>query len=473
MPYLRVVSKGRNFVTSFGSFRPNFEQKSPNFASNFLRLEKNFTMRVLSTLPTHVVVGLPALSPTMESGTISKWMLKEGDSFGPGDVLCQVETDKATVDFESQEDGIVGKILVPAGSKEIKVGDPILITVEEESSVEAFKNHKGEETSTVETSNEVAPSKPSQPIKEIETEKKFTPKSGAKNSTGRIFASPKAKYLANQMNYPLEKITGTGPNGRIISADVYEYKEISEPIKSPEDFDQVEEYSSVHQTEDFSDLLRQKMTLSKQTIPHYYLTVDLNLDEMLESMKLLNQSSSEGDEISLNVLLVKAASLACKAVPSVNSFWMENFVRQFEEVNINLFMASEFGVISPLIRNVQSKGIKAISNEIKDLTESVKEKSADKSIHQSGTFSVINLGSYGINSLSPIVVPPQACILGLGAAERKVVPSDSPSKDEVYKISTYLKATLSCDHRVVDGAVGAQWLQAYKKLVENPITLLL
>eukprot|EP00611_Tribonema_gayanum_P002698 TRINITY_DN12032_c0_g1_i5.p2 TRINITY_DN12032_c0_g1~~TRINITY_DN12032_c0_g1_i5.p2 ORF type:complete len:299 (-),score=114.09 TRINITY_DN12032_c0_g1_i5:110-1006(-) len=216
-----------------------------------------------------------------------------------------------------------------------------------------------------------------------------------------------------------------------------------------------------------------KMTISKQTVPHYYLTVDLNLEELLAIRAKLNKDLPEDAQLSLNDMLLKAAALACAAVPDVNASWMESFVRQYHSVDINVFVNTDGGLVTPIVRDVGRRGLKAVSDEVRTLAHAAKESSLDASQVATGTLSVVNLGAFGVKSAAPIVTPPQACILALGTAEERVVPNDDPASEQIYKVATCLSATLSCDHRVVDGAVGAQWLAAFKKLVENPLTMLL
>jgi pyruvate dehydrogenase E2 component (dihydrolipoamide acetyltransferase) len=433
----------------------------------------------------------------MESGSIASWNLKEGDTFSAGDVMCSVETDKATVDFEAQDDGVLAKILVDAGPDEIKCGQPILVTVEEGVDVSAFVNFKLDENS----SSPPAPPPKSTPIEAptpavSESVQSASPPSfSVKAQTDRVVASPLAFKLAKEMGYSLQSIPGTGPGGRIIAADVKEYvpgvAETTTTAAAAEAKGAPTETTSQTMIagppvagDGYTDFpiseaakeIAARLSQSKRNVPHYYLTVDITMDNLLKTRSSLNDAL--GGEISLGAyeLLLKAAAISMKAVPSANASWMDSVVRVYDSVDINVVVGSGDTLATPLIRDCGRKGVKSISEELSSATAHLEEGDNPASSPPAsalGTFTVTNIGMYGVKSCAPIIREPQACALALGALENRIVPSDDENSEEIYKESVVMTATLSCDHRVVDGAVGAQWLGAFKSHVENPSTLLL
>jgi pyruvate dehydrogenase E2 component (dihydrolipoamide acetyltransferase) len=450
-------------------------------------------VRFFSSYPPHELVGLPSLSPTMESGSIAAWNLKEGESFIAGDIFCSVETDKATVDFEAQDDGVLAKILAQAGPDEIKCGDPIMITIEDEAHLGAFADY------TLDSGTESSPPAPdaaptstasSPSPKSLPAENKGTPDvttSATSPDTGdRIVASPLAHMLAKEMGYNISKIPGTGPNGRIIAADVKEYTpgavEDADTVDTPAPAQAAMKSSpaqpvsgSGYTDYPLSESAREvaaRLAQAKRNVPHYYLTVDIAVDELLKIRSTLNATLDESAALGVYELLLKAAALSMKAVPSANASWMDSVVRVYDSVDINVVVGSGDSLVTPVIQNCSSKGLKAISEELGSAVKALEEDD-DAPIGGLGTFTVMNLGMYGVKSCAPIIREPQACALAIGALETRIVPNDDPDAEDIYKESVMFTATLSCDHRVVDGAVGAQWLQAFKSHVQNPTTLLL
>lgn len=456
----------------------------------------------------------------MESGTIASWKIKEGDSYRAGDVLCEVETDKATVSFEAQDDGILAKILV-SGGKEIKVGEPIMVTVDNVKDVPAFQSFvPGGAAPAMEaaplkdsvTSPAASPSSPSQASNKTST----TPT--AVSNEGRVVASPLAWTLAKDkgINLASLQIPGSGPGGRIIAADVKEFvppmvhqvaetAAVSSPsmaasasttvvpgktpvITTPKPTTVPAQTVVVggggytdYSLSESAQLIAAQLTASKQTVPHYYLTVDVCLDKLVELRSTLNKalgnnaSSGSKSSITLNDLLIKATAVSMKSCPSANASWLGHAVRVYDSVDVNLVMGNGDSLYAPVIRNVGARGLVSISDEIATALAQIQEKTvSSEAFSAMGTVTVMNLGMYGIKSCAPIIRQPQAVALALGAAENRIVPNDDEKEGaEMYKTSVMLTATLSCDHRVVDGAVGAQWLSAFKAAVENPATLLL
>ncbi|RID56623.1 hypothetical protein BRARA_F00054 [Brassica rapa] len=434
-----------------------------------------------SDLPPHQEIGMPSLSPTMTEGNIAKWLKKEGDKVAPGEVLCEVETDKATVEMECMEEGFLAKIVKAEGSKEIQVGEVIAITVEDEEDIGKFKDYTPSSTAdATPPKEEPAPPPPKEekveqasPPPEPKTSKPSPPPSG-----DRVFASPLARKLAEDNNVPLSSIKGTGPEGRIVKADIEDYlasggKEASEKQSKVTD--------SKVPALDYVDLphsqirkvTASRLAFSKQTIPHYYLTVDACVDKLMGLRSQLNsfQEASGGKRISVNDLVVKAAALALRKVPQCNSSWTDDYIRQFKNVNINVAVQTENGLYVPVVKDADKKGLSTIGEEVRLLAQKAKENSLKPEDYEGGTFTVSNLGGpFGIKQFCAVVNPPQAAILAVGSAEKRVVPGNGPDE---YNFASYMPVTLSCDHRVVDGAIGAEWLKAFKGYIENPESMLL
>mmetsp|Transcript_28179 Transcript_28179/g.37489 ORF Transcript_28179/g.37489 Transcript_28179/m.37489 type:complete len:447 (-) Transcript_28179:178-1518(-) len=440
---------------------------------------------------------------TMEAGTIAKWNKSEGEEFIAGDILCEVETDKATVDFEAQDDGVIAKILADAGPAEIQCGEPICITVEELADAGAFKDYVVEASaaSTPEPAAATPPPATPEPVAApapaVATPPPVAAATAPTAEGGRVVASPLAHKLAKELGHgPISAlhITGSGPNGRVIAADVREYippaateapaaavvteaaaPAAATPPSPPIPGDGYTDYPLSPAALEIASQLAH----SKQNVPHYYLTVDITLDSLLDLRSTLNGSlGKEEAGISVNDLLIKAAASAMKAVPSANASWMESSVRVYDTVDVNVVVGSGDALYAPVVRNVGGRGLKSISDEVNAAVSAIDE--AEEGVGPSGeafgpmgTFTIMNLGMYGIKSCAPIIREPQACALALGAIENRIVPNDDPDSEEIYKQVTMVTATLSCDHRVVDGAVGAQWLGAFKSHAENPATLLL
>lgn len=432
----------------------------------------------------------------MESGSIAGWNLKEGDAFAAGDVMCSVETDKATVDFEAQDDGVIAKILVQAGPDEIQCGEPILVTVEESEDVSAFADFKAE-GGAPERQEETPPPAATPPPPAAAPALAATPTPAPAIASGeRLVASPLAHMLAKELGYSLPSIPGTGPGGRIISADVREFvpgegaATAAAATTTPSPVTSAASESMLAGPPvlgaGFADFpiseaaqeMAARLAQSKRNVPHYYLTVDIAMDNLLKTRSSLH--AALGDEASLGVyeMLLKAAAVSMKAVPSANGSWMDSVVRVYDSVDINVVVGSGDTLYTPVIRDCGTKGIKGISDELNKAMCYLEPKDDEGEVTPPppsaiGTFTVINIGMYGVKSFAPIIREPQACALAIGALENRIVPNDDENSDEIYKECVVMTATLSCDHRVVDGAVGAQWLSAFKSHVENPSTLLL
>ncbi|PKA61963.1 Dihydrolipoyllysine-residue acetyltransferase component 2 of pyruvate dehydrogenase complex, mitochondrial [Apostasia shenzhenica] len=436
----------------------------------------------VSDLPPHQEIGMPSLSPTMTEGNIARWLKKEGDKISPGEVLCEVETDKATVEMECMEEGYLAKILKGDGSQNIKVGEIIAITVEEEEDIGKFKDFQASASSNQPTeskeSTETATASTTKESEQVKSpELKISLGEASSRSEDRIFSSPLARKLAEDNNVPLSSLKGTGPDGRILKADVEDYlASIARTVSESKILDSgalhALNYSDIPNSQ-IRKVTASRLLLSKQTIPHYYLTVDTRVDKLMELRGQLNslQESSGGKRISVNDLVIKAAALALKKVPQCNSSWMNDFIRQYHNVNINVAVQTENGLFVPVIRDADKKGLSKIAEEVKKLAQKAKENSLKPEEYEGGTFTVSNLGGpFGIKQFCAIINPPQSCILAVGSAEKRVIPGNGLNQ---FEFGSFMSVTLSCDHRVIDGAIGAEWLKAFKGYLENPTSMLL
>ncbi|KAK8503363.1 hypothetical protein V6N13_016624 [Hibiscus sabdariffa] len=431
-------------------------------------------------LPPHQEIGMPSLSPTMTEGNIARWLKKEGDKVNPGEVLCEVETDKATVEMECMEEGYLAKIIKGDGSKEIKVGEIIAITVEEEEHIAKFKDYSpsAADSGAPAEKEPAAPPPKQEPVEQPVSSPEPKSKPASPPSEDRFFASPLARKMAEDHRVALSSIKGTGPDGHIVKADIEDYlasrgKEVSAPTPKTKDGKlEALDYVDIPHSQ-IRKVTASRLLFSKQTIPHYYLTVDTCVDKLLGLRSQLNslQEASGGKRTSVNDLVIKAAALALRKVPQCNSSWTDDYIRQYNNVNINVAVQTENGLYVPVIRNADKKGLSSIAAEVKQLAQKAKENSLKPEDYEGGTFTVSNLGGpFGIKQFCAIINPPQSGILAVGSAEKRVIPGSGP---EQFNFASFMSVTLSCDHRVIDGAIGAEWLKAFKGYIENPETMLL
>ncbi|XP_037402079.1 dihydrolipoyllysine-residue acetyltransferase component of pyruvate dehydrogenase complex, mitochondrial isoform X2 [Pygocentrus nattereri] len=446
-----------------------------------------------SSYPPHMKILLPALSPTMTMGTVQRWEKKVGEKLNEGDLLAEIETDKATIGFEVQEEGYLAKIMIPEGTRDVPLGTPLCIMVEKESDIQAFADYV--ETGVAATPPPAptpvatpppaaAPAAPATPTPAAPT---AAPAAAARK--GRVFASPLAKKLAAEKGIDLAQVTGTGPDGRITKKDIETFvpaKAAPAPIApaaapvapTPGRVPAAPAVAPVP-TGTFTDIpisnirrvIAQRLMQSKQTIPHYYLSVDINMDQVLDLRKELNaEVKADNIKLSVNDFIIKASALACLKVPEANSSWMDTVIRQNHVVDVSVAVSTPSGLITPIVFNAHIKGLTAISKDTVSLATKAREGKLQPHEFQGGTFTVSNLGMYGIKNFSAIINPPQACILAVGGSEKRLLPADN---ERGFDVSNMMSVTLSCDHRVVDGAVGAQWLAEFRKFLEKPITMLL
>uniref|UniRef100_A0A2K5QNM1 Acetyltransferase component of pyruvate dehydrogenase complex n=1 Tax=Cebus imitator TaxID=2715852 RepID=A0A2K5QNM1_CEBIM len=455
------------------------------------------------SLPPHQKVPLPSLSPTMQAGTIARWEKKEGDKINEGDLIAEVETDKATVGFESLEECYMAKILVAEGTRDVPIGAIICITVGKPEDIEAFKNYTLDSSAAATPQAAPAPSPaataspptpaqapgssypahmqvatvPPTPQPLAPTPSAPCPATPA-GPKGRVFVSPLAKKLAVEKGIDLTQVKGTGPDGRITKKDIDSFvppKAAPAPaaVVPPASPGMAPVPTGVFTDIPISSIRRviaQRLMQSKQTIPHYYLSIDVNMGEVLLVRKELNKILEGRSKISVNDFIIKASALACLKVPEANSSWMDTVIRQNHVVDVSVAVSTPAGLITPIVFNAHIKGLETIANDVISLATKAREGKLQPHEFQGGTFTISNLGMFGIKNFSAIINPPQACILAIGASQDKLVPADN---EKGFDVASMMSVTLSCDHRVVDGAVGAQWLAEFRKYLEKPITMLL
>ena len=421
--------------------------------------------RYFADLPAHETLKMPALSPTMTEGTIVKWLKKEGEKVKAGETMFEVETDKATVGYEVQDDIYIAKILVQEGTTKIALGQPVAILVSKADRLAAFKDYSAtsENKPAPVTAKTPAPEevKHQEPTKHEQVQ--------ASNDPSRKFISPLAKNLAKEHNIDYKNISGTGPNGRVIKDDILGAASSKGPsIVPPPEQKPVEDragYKDVPHTS-MRAVTASRLLESKQKIPHFYLSIDCRMDKLLSFRKLLNDIGEV--KVSVNDLVIKASALALLKVPEVNSSWTDQAIRTYKNVDISIAVQTPKGLITPIIKNAHIKRIGEIAKEAKDLASLAKEGKLKPEQFIGGTFTISNLGMFGIKEFSAIINPPQAAILAVGASEGRVVPSG-----DTFKVENFMSVTLSSDHRVVDGAIGANWLKTFKRYIEEPYTMLL
>ncbi|XP_005094120.1 dihydrolipoyllysine-residue acetyltransferase component of pyruvate dehydrogenase complex, mitochondrial isoform X2 [Aplysia californica] len=442
-------------------------------------------------LPEHVKVTLPALSPTMEMGTIIAWQKKEGDKVSEGDLLVEIETDKASMGFESSDEGYLAKIFIPDGSKDVPLGKLMCIIVSEESDIAAFKDYTPKPEDDQPPPSQVggapaaappppppaaAASPPPTPAAPVAAPSAPAAQPSLSGPGGRIFATPFARAIAAEKGIDLKNVRGSGPDGQIRAADVSSAQPEAAVAAAPAGVAISPATSTSFEDMPLTNMRRaiaNRLTLSKQTIPHYYLNIEVNVERILSIRKELNATLEKQGlkKISVNDFIIKASALASKKVPEANSAWMGDFIRQYNTMDICVAVATDNGLITPIVFNAESKGLGQIAQDVAALAAKAREGKLQPQEFQGGTFTVSNLGMFGVKHFSAVINPPQSCILAVGGAEKKVVVDSS--SESGYSSSTVMMVTLSCDHRVVDGAVGAQWLSEFKQLMEKPESMLL
>ncbi|PHS28747.1 MAG: pyruvate dehydrogenase complex dihydrolipoamide acetyltransferase [Robiginitomaculum sp.] len=425
-----------------------------------------------------IQILMPALSPTMEEGTLAKWLVKEGDEINAGDVIAEIETDKATMEVDAVEEGVLAKILIPGGSENVAINTVIALILEE-----------GEDASALEGADVAAPAvqspspspQPSPQGEGVRAQPASTPQISSADTSpsprrgegrgeggARTKASPLAKRLAKEAGLDLATIIGTGPGGRIVKRDIKTAPASAATApattapQAPGGFDLVP-------LDGMRKVIAARMTESFRDVPHFPLNIDCKLDALLTARKDINEAAAEdGIKISVNDFVIRASALALKNVPAANASYTPEGFKLWHDVDIAVAVAIEGGLITPVVRQAQAKGLAAISAEVKDLAGRAKARKLMPEEYQGGTFTISNMGMMGIKSFASIINQPQACILSIGAGEKRPVVIG----DEL-GIATIMTVTLTCDHRVVDGAIGAEFLKYFKRYIENPAMMLL
>ena len=433
-----------------------------------------------------IEILMPALSPTMTEGNLVAWLKAEGDTISPGEVIAEIETDKATMEVEAVDEGVLGKILVAAGTEGVSVNAAIAILLEEGEDKSSIKDnaYRSDQIVVKNTQNSEKKSEGQPDINEPKTGKVISENTKVplgkmqsplivNKDDVRVAASPLARRMAEHAGLDLTKISGSGPNGRIIKADIDQVLSQDNALKLPPvstvtspSIEPTAQYDAIPNNS-MRKGIASRVTESKQAAPHFYMTVDCNVDALKQVRMELNEKV-EGTKISINDLIIRASAIALKQVPEANASWTEEATLVYKTIDISVAVAIEGGLITPIIRDAGAKGVKEISVKMKDLANRAREGKLMPEEYQGGTFSISNLGMYGVKEFSAVINPPQGAILAIGAAEERPI-----IKDGAVAAATLMSCTLSVDHRVVDGAVGARFLSAFKRLIEDPLTMLL
>ena len=423
---------------------------------------------------------MPALSPTMTEGTLARWLKKEGDVIKAGDVIAEIETDKATMEVEAVDEGILGKILVPDGTEGVAVNAPIAILIEAGESVSA-------PAPTAAPAAVAAPTTVAAPVAAAPV---AAPEAQPAAVHGeRVVASPLAKRMAEQAGISLVGVKGTGPNGRIVKADVEAVAKggtvaapapvaaVAAPVAAPAPKPAapapvITAPHTVVPNSSMRKVIARRLSEAKATVPHFYVSMDIEIDALLKLRAELNgRSPKDGAgafKLSVNDLVIKAAAATLKRIPKVNASYTEDATILYHDIDISVAVSIADGLITPIIRNADVKGLATISNEMKDLAARAKSGKLKPEEFQGGGFSISNMGMFGVSNFAAIINPPQAAILAVAAGQQRAV-----VKNGALAIATVMTCTLSVDHRVVDGALGAEWLAEFKKIVEDPLSLML
>ena len=419
-----------------------------------------------------IEIKMPALSPTMTTGTLAKWLVGEGDRVNSGDVIAEIETDKATMEVESVDDGVMAKIFVDAGTENVAVGAVIAVLAEDgETASDVAKAGLQEPSSPVPVTSVAAEAKErAEPAPVTAAPVKAVPAPQTKSSDKpRIFASPLARRIAADRNIALEGITGSGPYGRILRRDVESAATapIAQTTAALAGATQQGDSYLVANSQ-MRKAIASRLQDSKQQAPHFYLTVDCVIDNLLEARKSLNAKAAEGIKISVNDMIIRAAAMALIAVPEANASWEGENTRLFRHADIAMAVAIDGGLITPIVWAAEQKGLAALSQETADLAARARDGKLAANEYTGGSFTISNLGMFGVREFAAVINPPHGGILAVGAGEQRPIVIDGN-----LAVATVMSVTLSADHRAVDGAVGARWLQAFKGFVENPVTMLL
>jgi pyruvate dehydrogenase E2 component (dihydrolipoamide acetyltransferase) len=448
-------------------------------------------------MPTNIL--MPALSPTMEKGNLAKWLKKEGDKVKSGDVIAEIETDKATMEYEAVDEGTLAKIVVPEGTQDVAVNAVIAVLAGEGEDVKAAASAakpaatpapaaKPAETPKL----QAAPGSAAAPALQQKPAAPPAPQPAVASGSNRVFSSPLARRLAKEAGIDLARVQGSGPHGRVIARDIEQAKSgkglrapgvpasaaaIGAGI-APAMFDQQilalyepGSYESVPH-DGMRRTIAQRLTAATQSMPTFYLTIDCDIGKLVAAREEINAAASKDRDgkpvykLSVNDFVIKALALALQRIPEANVSWTEVAMLKHKHSDIGVAVALPFGLITPIVRNAEAKTLSAISNEMKDLAVRAKGKKLKPNEYQGGTSSVSNLGMYGIKDFTAVINPPQSSILAVGTGEERAV-----VRNGQLAVATMMSVTLSCDHRAIDGALGAELITAFKKLIENPVMM--
>ncbi|UWR46847.1 pyruvate dehydrogenase complex dihydrolipoamide acetyltransferase [Phaeobacter inhibens] len=440
-------------------------------------------------MPTEIL--MPALSPTMEEGTLAKWLVKEGDTVASGDLLAEIETDKATMEFEAVDEGVIGKILIPEGSEGVKVNSPIAVLLEDGESADDIGTTPSAPAAAADEAAPAASEEAAPAPAQAATAATPAPAAPQGADGNRIFASPLARRIAADKGLDLAQLNGSGPRGRIVKADVENARPqaaaapaaaapataaapAAAAAPTGPSADQVARMYEGRTYEEVKlDGMRKtiaaRLTEAKQTVPHFYLRRDIQLDALLKFRGELNkQLEARGVKLSVNDFIIKACALALQAVPDANAVWAGDRVLKMEASDVAVAVAIEGGLFTPVLQNSDTKSLSTLSTEMKDLAKRARDRKLAPHEYQGGSFAISNLGMFGIDNFDAIVNPPHAGILAVGAGVKKPV----VGADGELAVATVMSVTMSVDHRVIDGALGAELLNAIKDNLENPMMML-
>tara|TARA_R110002096_G_scaffold139147_5_gene293308 strand:+ start:16740 stop:18005 length:1266 start_codon:yes stop_codon:yes gene_type:complete len=418
-----------------------------------------------------IQILMPALSPTMEEGTLSKWLVKEGDTVESGDVMAEIETDKATMEFEAVDEGVIGKILIAEGTAGVKVNEPIAVLLEE-----------GEDETAADVSPSVVAPKAETAVEKNASEAAapVTAVAPAVPKGERVFATPLSRRIAADKGLDLKTMSGSGPHGRIVKADVENSSATvatASPSASMASSATSDSVKAMYQDREYSEIsldgmrkiIASRLTEAKQTIPHFYLRRSVRLDRLLKIRSEMNAGLADsGVKVSVNDFIIKACARALQDVPAANVVWAQDRILQLKASDVAVAVSVEGGLFTPVLRDSERKSLSALSTEMKDLAGRARDKKLAPHEYQGGSFAISNLGMMGVENFDAVINPPHGSILAVGAGMKKPVVTDDGSVD----VATVMSMTLSVDHRAIDGALGAEFLARIANYLENPLAML-
>ncbi|WP_420863745.1 pyruvate dehydrogenase complex dihydrolipoamide acetyltransferase [Algirhabdus cladophorae] len=430
-------------------------------------------------MPTEIL--MPALSPTMEEGTLAKWLVKEGDTVASGDIMAEIETDKATMEFEAVDEGVIGKILVAEGTAGVAVNTAIAVLLEDGENADDIGSGAADPAASAPAAAPVAETAPVPAASPA-------PAAPAKADGARVFASPLARRIAADKGLDLATLTGSGPHGRIVKADVENATTAPKasaapaasaptPTAAPATGASADMVAKMYTDRDYTEVpldgmrktIAARLTEAKQTIPHFYLRRDIKLDALLKFRSQLNkQLEGKGVKLSVNDFIIKACALALQEVPEANAVWAGDRVLQLTPSDVAVAVAIEGGLFTPVLKDAHLKSLSALSAEMKDLATRARDRKLAPHEYQGGSFAISNLGMFGIDNFDAVINPPHGGILAVGGGKKQPVVGE----DGELSVATVMSVTMSVDHRVIDGAVGANFLKAIVDNLENPIMML-